>query len=71
MRLADADVVPFKLHGMTDTIGRYVDELEKLAKKKHDDALERNREFDEGVFTRTTDPQEASGPSAARAVGPF
>ncbi len=71
MRLADADVVPFDYNGMTETIGRYVDELEKLAKKKHDDAVERNRELDEGVFSATADPRKKSVPPPREQVAPY
>jgi N-acetylated-alpha-linked acidic dipeptidase len=33
MRLADADVLPFEFTDLADTIGRYVDEITKLAKE--------------------------------------
>jgi len=71
MRLADADVVPFNFSGMADTYGRYVDELEKLAKKKRDDALERNRELDEGVFPATADPTKKSVAPPRLEVPPY
>jgi N-acetylated-alpha-linked acidic dipeptidase len=71
MRLADADVIPFDYNGMTETIGRYVDELEKLAKKKHYDAVERDRELDEGMFTATADPRKKSVPPPREQVGPY
>jgi N-acetylated-alpha-linked acidic dipeptidase len=71
MRLADADVVPFNFSGMADTYGRYADELEKLAKKKREDALERNRELDEGVFTATANPTRKSVPPPREIVAPF
>jgi len=71
MRLADADVIPFDYNGMTETIGRYVDDLEKLAKKKHDDALERNRQLDEGVFSATADPRKKSVPPPREQVAPY
>ncbi|MGH9521441.1 MAG: transferrin receptor-like dimerization domain-containing protein [Terriglobales bacterium] len=56
MRLADADVLPFNFSDMAATIGRYVDELQKLASSRRDDAIERNRELDEGVYAATDDP---------------
>jgi N-acetylated-alpha-linked acidic dipeptidase len=71
MRLADADVVPFNFSGVSDTYSRYVDELEKLAKKKRDDALERNRQLDEGVFSATADPTKKSVPPPRATVPPF
>jgi N-acetylated-alpha-linked acidic dipeptidase len=71
MRLADADVAPLEFNGMADTYGRYVDELEKLAKKKREDALERNRELDENVFEATADPTKKSVPPPRLTVAPY
>jgi N-acetylated-alpha-linked acidic dipeptidase len=71
LRLADADVAPFEFNGMADTYGRYVDELEKLAKKKREDALERNRELDEKVFDATADPTKKSVPPPRLTVPPY
>jgi N-acetylated-alpha-linked acidic dipeptidase len=34
MRVADADVLPFEFGNLAETVGRYVDELEKLARKE-------------------------------------
>ena len=71
MRLADADVVPLEFNGMADTYARYVDELEKLAKKKRDDAIERDRELDEGVFTAVADPTKKSVPPPRLVIPPY
>ncbi len=71
LRLANADVLPFEFNGVSDTIGRYIDELEKLAKKKHDDAVERNRQLDEGVFSATADPKKKSVPPPREKVAPY
>ena len=71
MRLADADVIPLNFNGEADTYGRYVDELEKLAKKKRDDAIERDKELDEGMFTAVADPTKKSVPPPRLAVPPY
>jgi N-acetylated-alpha-linked acidic dipeptidase len=71
MRLADADVVPLEFNGMADTYARYLDELEKLAKKKRDDAIERDKQLDEGVFTAVADPTKKSVPPPRLAVPPY
>ncbi len=41
LRLADAPVLPFEFTDLADTVGRYADELEKLAKKEKDKAKEK------------------------------
>jgi N-acetylated-alpha-linked acidic dipeptidase len=71
MRLADADVLPFNFSDLSATIGRYVDELQKLASSKRADAIERNRELDEGVFTATADPTKKSVPPPRENVPPY
>ena len=58
MRFADADLLPFDPTGSADTIKRYVAELKKELKQQQDEARERNREIEEGVFTATADPEK-------------
>lgn len=71
MRLADADVLPFNFNDLATTIGRYVDELQKLATSKREDAIERDRELDEGVFTATADPTKKTVPPPREKVPPY
>ena len=58
MRLADADLLPYNFTDFADTIHRYLDELQKLSESKRDEAIERNLEIEEGVFTATADPKK-------------
>ena len=57
MRLADAELLPYDFDNFTDTIRRYIDEVQKLAKDKRDQIVERNRQIDEGLFAATMDPR--------------
>jgi len=68
MRLADADLLPFEFNDFSDTIQTYIKELKALAQKSREDALERNRELEEGVFTATSDPKEPLSPPPAETV---
>ncbi len=68
MRLADADLLPYNFNGLADTIHRYLDELQKLWQAKQDEAIERNKEIEEGVFTATADPKKTSVPPPALEV---
>jgi N-acetylated-alpha-linked acidic dipeptidase len=70
MRLADSDLLPYDFTGLADTIHRYQDELEKLLKTKQDEAVERNKELEEGVFTATADPKKTSVPPPVEEVPP-
>ncbi len=70
MRLADADLLPYDFTGLADTIHQYLDELQKLLQTKQDDAIERNKELEEGVFTAIADPKKTSVPPPAEEVPP-
>src|SRR3954469_2725310 len=50
MRLADAELLPLDFDDFTDTIRRYVGEVQTLARTRRDQVVERNRMIDEGVF---------------------
>jgi N-acetylated-alpha-linked acidic dipeptidase len=71
LRLADAEVIPFDFTDFTDTIRRYVEEIERLAQTQRADILERNREIDEGVFTATNDSRRPAVPPTKEPVPPF
>jgi N-acetylated-alpha-linked acidic dipeptidase len=71
MRLADADLLPYDFTDFTDTIGKYVDELEKLWKTKSDEIKERNKELEEGVYVAIADPKKTLVPPKAEDVPPF
>ena len=71
MRLADAELLPYDFVNFTDTIGRYISELQKLAAQERDQIIERNRQIDEGVFSATNDPKKPMVPPAKETVPPF
>lgn len=71
MRLADADLLPLDFSGFNDTVRRYADELQKLAKDRREGVIERNRQLDEGVFDAIADPQKVSVPPRRQRVPPF
>jgi N-acetylated-alpha-linked acidic dipeptidase len=56
MRLADADLLPFEFTDFADTINLYVKQLKKLADDERDEAIERGKELDEGMFSAVSDP---------------
>jgi N-acetylated-alpha-linked acidic dipeptidase len=70
MRLADAELLPFRFTNLADTVDRYLEELQKLLKEKRDDARERNQELEEGVFAATSDPRKPTVPPPAKVVPP-
>jgi N-acetylated-alpha-linked acidic dipeptidase len=57
LRLADADLLPFRYANLADTVRTYDEELQQLVKKKRDEVRERNREIEDGVFAAVNDPR--------------
>ncbi|HEY8713138.1 MAG TPA: transferrin receptor-like dimerization domain-containing protein [Thermoanaerobaculia bacterium] len=58
LRLADADVLPFEYTTLTDTLARYVEELQKLADTSRRDIEERNRLIRDDTLEIAADPTE-------------
>jgi N-acetylated-alpha-linked acidic dipeptidase len=58
MRLADADVLPFDFDRFTTTVGRYADEVEKLAGTLRKEAEDRDRFLDDKLYQAVADPTQ-------------
>jgi N-acetylated-alpha-linked acidic dipeptidase len=71
MRLADADLLPYDFTAFTDTVAKYIEELEKLWKSKSDEIKERNQELEEGVYVAIADPRKTLVPPKAEEAPPF
>jgi len=71
MRLADAELLPLDFDDLGETLRRYVVEVEKLASDERDDAIERDKELDEGVFAVAADPRRKTAPPPREEVPPF
>lgn len=57
MRFAESDVLPYEFTNLAETIGKYLEELKKLATSKREEIVERNNQIDEGVFAAINDPR--------------
>jgi N-acetylated-alpha-linked acidic dipeptidase len=62
IRLADAERLPFDFTALADTVAVYVKELQELVKTKQDEARERARQLDEGVYPAIADPRRPLAP---------
>lgn len=71
IRAADAEVLPFDFTRQAATIGKYLDEIKKLAKDKREEIIDRNTQIEEGAFIATTDPREKTVPPLIEEVPPF
>jgi N-acetylated-alpha-linked acidic dipeptidase len=71
MRLAGADVLPFRASGLAETIAGYTGQVKALATARRDSIAERNRQISEGVYTAISDPRQPLVPPARTAEPPF
>jgi N-acetylated-alpha-linked acidic dipeptidase len=71
MRLADADIIPFDFSGLSEAVGRYVTELQKLAQAERERIEKQNKDIREGVFSATSDPAKAFVPPSISPVPPY
>ena len=71
MRLADADVVPYRFSNLADAVNDYLKEVRDLLKEKQDQAKERNRELEDGVFRAINDPRRPTVPPKQETVPPY
>ena len=70
IRLADADRLPFDFTSLADTVAVYVKELQDLHKSMQEDARERARQLDEGLFPAVDDPRRPLAPPPRLPVPP-
>ncbi|HVF39183.1 MAG TPA: M28 family metallopeptidase [Gemmatimonadaceae bacterium] len=71
LRLANADVLPFAFSPFTETVGRYLKEVTKLADDMRDETAARNGRIQDRVFELTSDPTERTIPPKQREAVPF
>ena len=70
LRLANAELLPFEFGSLSSTVNTYADEVKALLVTRRDEATERNRQLDDGVFRATVDPKEPDAPPARADVAP-
>ena len=58
LRLANAEVLPFEFTNFSETIGRYVEQVKKLADEMREETVERNRRIAENTFVLAADPND-------------
>ena len=71
LRLADAELLPLDFSNFTETIRRYIDEVENLARDARERTIERNRMIDEGVYAAANDPRHPRLAPPKEPVPPF
>ena len=71
MRMADADILPFQFSDLADTVHLYDTQLKALAEDMREQAKERDREIDEGVYKALYDPKKLMVPPPAEDIPPY
>ena len=70
LRLANAEVLPFRFAGLVDNLQLYLKEIEELADKQREDALRINKLLREDSYALALDPQKPFGPPGAKKAVP-
>ncbi len=70
MRIADAQLLPYDYTGLSETVNRYVGQLDTLARREADSIAELNRELRDGVFKVTSDPHHPTYPPDSLPLAP-
>ena len=71
MRLADADVIPYRFSSLSDAVNQYLKEVQELLKQKQEQVKETNRELEDGVYHAINDPRRPEVAPKQEAVPPF
>jgi N-acetylated-alpha-linked acidic dipeptidase len=71
MRLADAQVLPFRFTNFADTIHTYITEIKKLATDQREEIKEQNTELEDGTFTAIKDPKKKMNPPVHEPIPPY
>ena len=71
LRLAEADVAPFEFTAFADTLGRYVEEVSRLATDMREKSEEDNRLLRDRTLVLAADPQQTYVPPEARQAVPY
>lgn len=71
LRLADAEVLPFEFGDFTDTLGRYLKELTKLADNLREETEEKNRQIKDHALEAAADPTQTYVAPKPKAPVPY
>ena len=71
MRLANADVLPYRFTNLADAASGYLKEVQDLLKQKQEQVKEQNREVEDGVFAAVNDPRRPKVTPKLEAVPPY
>lgn len=71
MRLADADVLPYRFSNLADTVNYYLKEVQNLLKQRQDKTKETNLQLKDGVYRAINDPRRPTVAPKEEPVPPY
>jgi N-acetylated-alpha-linked acidic dipeptidase len=71
MRLADAEVLPFKFTNFAETVHTYIAEIKELDANQRAHAKELDSEIDDGVYKAIADPKVKMVPPVKEPIPPY
>ena len=70
IRLADAERLPFDFTSLADTVTTYVKDLQDLLRRTQEEARDRAKNLDEGIYAAMNDPRRPQRPPARDVIPP-
>ncbi len=70
LRLANADLLPFRFENLGTTVEKYAKELQDLRDTRAKEITERNTQISEGIFKATSDPRDPTLAPEAKTPAP-
>ena len=71
LRFADADVLPYSYGALAETVGKYVDQLQKLSTGIREKNAQQDKLLDADAFTLAADPSQTYVPPPAARPVPY
>ena len=70
LRLANADLLPYRFENLAATVKQYVKELEELRDRRAEEIAEQNTQIKEGIFKANSDPRDPTFAPEAKTPAP-
>jgi N-acetylated-alpha-linked acidic dipeptidase len=71
MRLAGADIIPYKFTNFADTIHTYITEIKELDSNEHTRVKNLDADIDDGVYQAIADPKKEMVPPSREPIPPY
>jgi N-acetylated-alpha-linked acidic dipeptidase len=71
LRMADADIMPYRFEGLSHTVAQYIEEVKALLETRRKEAEDLKRNLNDGVYEAANDPRNPTVPPPAQEIPPY